>query len=253
MALMENFSKLEQKYTLAFLYQIVVADLEIDIEEQYLLKLLLKYTHLTFEDVDYIEITDIKEQILKFSDEQLKEILFMAYAIMRVDRLNHPQEQELIRLITAELDIDFDEFKIHYQSMILPDELTVLDKAILLNFAYYMIHADEHVDNSEVELFKLMCEQLNVKTDDVTELIVPKQTLYQVALTLNKYIVIRIIEELLLIATIDLKFDEREHELLLPILNHFHLDLLDLEQKSKVRLQEHMEYYRLFHSSSTPQ
>ena len=253
MALMNHFSTLEQKYAIAFLYQVVIADLEIQIEEQHLLKLLLHYTHLTIEDIEDITLIDIKQHLLKLTDEQLKELLFMSYAIMRVDRLNHPHEQALIRVITDVLDIDFDDFKIYYQSMVLPDELTVLDKAILLNLTYYMIHADEKVDHSEAEFFMLMCEQLNVHSDDATSLIIPKETLYQTILTLNKSVVTRIVEELLLIATSDLTFDEREHELLLPILNHFRMDLLDIEQRSKVRLIEHMEYYRLFHTTSGPQ
>lgn len=253
MAIIDHFTKLEQKFVIALLYQIAIADLELQVEELHLIQLLSNYVDVAIHDVEDMSLELIKHHVQQISDDKLKEILFMAWAMVRVDRLNHPKEQTLMRFLTDILDIDFDDFKIYYQSMILPDELTVLDKAILLNLAHYMINADEKVDDSEFELFMIMCRQLNVLIEDTTKVIIPKQVLYQTIFTLNKHVVTRIVEELLLIATIDLNFDQKEYDVLAPILNHFHMELSDIEQKSKLRLQEHMEYYQLFHTQSTPQ
>lgn len=250
MSMMEKYTYDEKRAVIAFLNMIITSDLEVKIEELNLVWMLARSIHLDLNDVEKMEEEAVRTIMMNMSDEKMVDIIRMGYTLMGVDQKRKEKEKKLIASIKGLRFLNDDEFNRFYESMNRPSDLTFLDKIVLILLAHYMAEVDGIIRQGEAEMLIVLCSLMEVNIEEVPLYRIPKDALYRAVFSMDKRVVKRIVEELLLISIADFKIAEQEYEFIFPILSHFNLDFEDILRHAKDRLKEHVEYYELFRVES---
>lgn len=250
MPLMDIYSHDEKCAVIAFLHAVISEDRLISYEELNLVWMLSKSIQLDLLDVQKLSDESLQDIISHLSDEKLIEVLRMAYSLMSMDQSHEHQETKILDFMRSLKPMDDISYRRFYLSMNKMSDLTPLDKVILIVLAHYVAEADGIITEEEGEMIVALCTIVGVDPHEVILYKIPKEALYHAVFSMSKHAVMRIVEELLLVAIADFKISEQEYEFIFPMLAHFNLDFEDLLKNARSRYQEHIEYYKLFRTES---
>jgi len=251
MSLLEGYSKDQKIACITFLYLVSQADLEAKMEEISLIGMLSAHIGIHQEDLENMTEIQLKEQIQSFSTDQAVELLRMGYSMMRLDESNDPRELNLLKFLAETHHISIHNYKHFYKNLGTINDLTALDKIVLIALGFHMVEAEGIIQRSKIQILIVICNMMGLNPEDVKQLKVPLSALIKAVKTMSQFSVQRIVEELVTIALSDSRITTQEYELILPILSEFHYDFEVMVKAAETRLAYNKEYYDLYTSHTT--
>ncbi|MDY0075052.1 MAG: hypothetical protein WC992_08755 [Acholeplasmataceae bacterium] len=250
MSLMDQYTHAEKQAVIAFLYMIITADLEVQIDELNLVWMLARSIHIDLKEIENMNEDEFKHILFDFTDDQMIEVLRMCLTLLSVDQNHQEKEKNIIRSMFRYRQKDELNYQVYYETMNTLSELTALDQVVLLVLAHYMAEADGVISKDEKDMLVVLCNMVGVNIDDVPHFKIPKEALYHAVFSMSPPAVKRLVEELIIISIADFNMNQQEYDFILPILQFFNFNFHEMLNNAKQRLHEHIEYYELFHIQS---
>ena len=251
MRLMETYSDREKIACINFLRLIAQADHKLEMAEVVLINLLILSLGIAPERFDEMTPDELKAALTAMDHEKSLECLRIGYSIMSINHQYDPQELKYMKMLADLHDIQILEFPRFYESIIGTNDLTALDKLVLVALAKYVTLADGYIKKSKVEILVVLSDLMGIPPFVIETMDVPFNILIDAVKSMSKDAVERIVEELTAIMIADHQITSEEYSLILPILTAFQIDFNPMILTARHRLEHNQEYYKLLKSEGT--
>jgi len=251
MSLLYGYSQDQKIACIAYLYLVNQENVDPSFEETSLIGMLATHVGVSYLDLENMTELHLRDQLKSFTHEQAVECLRMGYSLMRLDSKNEPKELKVLKLFADMHNIEIKSYQHFYKNLGTVEDLTALDKIILIALAFHMVEADGVINRNKIQILIVICNMMGLNPEDVKDLNLPFNALFKAVKTMGEPSVRRIIEELVTIALSDSRITTQEYDLILPILAEFNYDFEDMVKAAEKRLEYNKAYYDLYASPTT--
>jgi uncharacterized tellurite resistance protein B-like protein len=251
MSLLNGYSQDQKIACIAYLYLVNQENSDANLEETSLIGMLATHVGVSYVDLENMTELQLRNHLQSFSHDQAVECLRMGYSLMRLDSKNDSKELKVLKLFADMHHIEIKSYQHFYKHLGTVEDLTALDKIILIALGFHMVEADGVINRSKIQILIVICNMMGLSPEEVKELKIPFKSLFKAVKTMSEPSVRRIIEELVTIALSDSRITTQEYDIVLPILSEFSYDFEDMVKAAEIRLEYNREYYDLYASKTT--